>query len=242
MTLVATHDLTRIHRAGATEVRALDGVSLTVERGEFVAVVGPSGSGKSTLLNLVGGLDRPTSGDIVLDGRDVSRLGEAQWALLRRRQIGFVFQFFNLIGNLPVADNVELPGLLAGRPAAEVRAAARELLAELGLEGRGAVLPGELSGGEQQRVALARALVNRPALLLADEPTGNLDSRTAREVMEVLARINRDGQTIILVTHDQAVASQADRVLRMRDGRVASDTRLDAGDAVRPGLMLGLEA
>ncbi|TVL89362.1 ABC transporter ATP-binding protein [Streptomyces sp. SAJ15] len=216
---------------GAAPVHAVRGVDLSVERGEFVAVTGPSGAGKSTLLHLLGGLDRPDSGSIRLDGRQVDSFSEARWAMLRRRHIGIVFQFFNLVSNLTVADNVELPALLAGSSPKQARAHREELLAELGLEGREHSTPGELSGGEQQRVALARALVNSPSLLLADEPAGSLDSKGTREVLRLLSRFHQRGQTILLVTHDARVASAADRVISFFDGRVADDAALadDAG-------------
>jgi putative ABC transport system ATP-binding protein len=211
-------------------VHALDAVDLTVADGEFVAVTGPSGCGKSTLLNLLGGLDRPTAGEIELGGRRVDGFSEARWALVRRREIGFVFQFFNLIANLSVADNVELPGLLAGLAAKEARARREELLESLGIADHADQAPGRLSGGQQQRVAIARALINRPRILLADEPTGNLDSASARDVMALLrAAHDERGQTVLLVTHDARVASRADRVIAMRDGAVASETKLDAG-------------
>ncbi|WP_196807317.1 ABC transporter ATP-binding protein [Candidatus Solirubrobacter pratensis] len=209
-------------------VHALRGIDVEIGDGEFVAVTGPSGCGKSTLLNLLGGLDRPSRGEIELAGRRVDGFSEGRWALVRRREIGFVFQFFNLIGNLSVADNVELPGLLAGLPAKEARARRRELLASLGIEEHADAAPGRLSGGQQQRVAIARALVNRPRVLLADEPTGNLDSSSARDVMALLrAAHDERGQTIVLVTHDARVAARADRVIAMRDGAVSSETRLD---------------
>jgi putative ABC transport system ATP-binding protein len=227
MTLVTAKDLTRVHRNGDVETRALDGLSLEIARGEFVAIVGPSGCGKTTLLNLLGGLDRPTSGELLLDGQPLHDLSEAAWAKLRRRHVGFVFQFFNLVPNLTVADNVELAGLLGGLSSREATRRARLLLAELGLEDARGAFPGRLSGGEQQRVALARAVINRPDLLLADEPTGNLDSRTARDVLRLVHRFHDEGQTVVMVTHDQAVAAQADRVIRMRDGRIATETRLD---------------
>jgi len=211
-------------------VHALDGVDVTIADGEFVAVTGPSGCGKSTLLNLLGGLDRPTAGEIELGGRRVDGYSEARWALVRRREIGFVFQFFNLIANLSVADNVELPGLLAGLTAKEARARREELLESLGIAEHAEQAPGRLSGGQQQRVAIARALINRPRILLADEPTGNLDSASARDVMALLrAAHDERGQTVLLVTHDARVASRADRVIAMRDGAVASETKLDAG-------------
>ncbi len=225
--VIVTRDLTKDYDGG---VRALDGVGVAVADGEFVAVTGPSGCGKSTLLNLLGGLDRPTSGEIELAGRRVDGYSEARWALARRREIGFVFQFFNLIANLSVADNVELPGLLAGLSAKEARTRRTELLASLGIAEYAGAAPGRLSGGQQQRVAIARALVNRPRVLLADEPTGNLDSASARDVIALLrAAHDERGQTIVLVTHDARVASRADRVIAMRDGAVVHETRLDEG-------------
>jgi putative ABC transport system ATP-binding protein len=231
-TVLRADELEKTYAANGAEVRALRGVSLDVADGEFVSVMGASGSGKSTLLHLVGGLDRPSAGAVFLRGRRVDELSERRWAILRRREIGFVFQFFNLIGNLSVADNVELPGLLAGLTAREARRRRERLLDELGLDGGGDALPGHLSGGQQQRVALARALVNDPAILLADEPTGNLDSESARAVLDLLRRYNEAGQTIVLVTHDARVASSSQRVVSMRDGRITDETRLgDAGDA-----------
>src|SRR4051795_2913420 len=209
-------------------VHALRGVDAVVADGEFVAVTGPSGCGKSTLLNLLGGLDRPTAGEITLAGRRVDGFSEAKWAHVRRREIGFVFQFFNLIGNLSVADNVELPGLLAGLSAREAKQRRTELLTTLGIAEHAQQSPTRLSGGQQQRVAIARALINRPKVLLADEPTGNLDSASARDVMALLRTAHDEqGQTIVLVTHDARVAARADRVLAMRDGAVAHETRLD---------------
>ncbi|MEU3048144.1 ABC transporter ATP-binding protein [Streptomyces sp. NPDC006984] len=232
--LVRAEQLVKTHRGeGTAPVHAVRGVDLSVQPGEFVAVTGPSGAGKSTLLHLIGGLQRPDSGGLWLDGERVDAYGEARWALLRRRRIGIVFQFFNLVSNLTVADNVELPALLAGVPAADARASRAELLAELGLEGRERSMPGELSGGEQQRVALARALVNHPALLLADEPAGSLDSKGTREVLRLLGRFHERGQTILMVTHDARTASAADRVISFFDGQIADDAPL--GDSRREG-------
>jgi putative ABC transport system ATP-binding protein len=225
--VIITRGLTRDYEGG---VRALDGVDATVAEGEFVAVTGPSGCGKSTLLNLLGGLDRPTAGEIELGGRRVEGFSEARWAHVRRREIGFVFQFFNLIGNLSVADNVELPALLAGVSAREARTRRTDLLTTLGIAEYAGTSPTKLSGGQQQRVAIARALINRPRVLLADEPTGNLDSASARDVMALLRGMHDEReQTIVLVTHDARVAARADRVISMRDGKIAHETRLDEG-------------
>jgi putative ABC transport system ATP-binding protein len=228
--VVEARGLGKVHGRGEAAVTALREVDLTVAPGEFVAVTGPSGCGKSTLLNLVGGLDSPTTGEIRLRGERIDQAGEARRARLRRSEIGFVFQFFNLILNLTVRDNVELPALLAGVPAREARRRTSELLERLGLEDTGERVPGDLSGGQQQRVAIARALVNRPSLLLADEPTGNLDSGAAREVMSVLRERHGEGQTIVLVTHDLRVASAADRVIGMRDGQISSETVIEDGE------------
>jgi putative ABC transport system ATP-binding protein len=204
-------------------------MTLAVQPGEFVAIMGPSGSGKSTLLQILGGLDRPTSGEVHFAGERVDRLSEAAWAVRRRHQVSYVFQFFNLIQNLSAADNIELAALMAGLPASEVRARRARLADELDIADRMHLPPNRLSGGEQQRVAIARALVVEPLLLLADEPTGNLDSASAQEVLRLLERYHAEGQTIVMVTHDPRVAAVADRVVRMRDGRLASETRL-SGD------------
>jgi putative ABC transport system ATP-binding protein len=217
---------------------ALAEVSLTIERGEFVAVMGPSGSGKSTLLNLVAGVDRPTTGRVVVDGIELGRLGEGGLARYRREQVGFVFQFFNLLDNLTVVQNVLIPAQLAGGGGRAVHARALELLERFGIAGRADAYPGRLSGGERQRVAIARALVNRPALLLADEPTGALDSRNGEQVMDLLAELNGAGQTVVLVTHDPALAARsARRLISIRDGSVAGDERPEASpsaDGARP--------
>jgi putative ABC transport system ATP-binding protein len=222
--ILETRQLGKRYQSDGVVTQAVHDVDMAIARGEFVALMGPSGCGKSTLLHLIGGLDRPSAGEVWLDGRRVDKLSEAGWALLRRRQIGLMFQFFNLIGSLTVADNVELPALMAGTPAREARRRRQEILEQLGLADKARVIPGRLSGGEQQRVALARALVNRPALLLADEPTGNLDSRNAGEVLELLRQAHGDGQSICLVTHDPRIATVADRVLHMRDGRIVRET------------------
>jgi putative ABC transport system ATP-binding protein len=209
-------------------VSALRGVSLRVARRDAQFVIGPSGCGKSTLLHLLGGLDRPTSGEVWLDGRRVDGLSETRWAVLRRKQVGFVFQFFNLIGNLTVADNVELPALLAGTAPGEARRKRDALLAELGLADKADRVPARLSGGQQQRVAIARSLINQPTVLMADEPTGNLDTDSTRDVIALLRRYHDAGQTILLVTHDPRVASVADRIVTMRDGVIADETRMSA--------------
>src|SRR5215212_7949859 len=234
--VLETTDLGKVHGEGAAAVTALAGVELRVGQGEFVAVTGPSGCGKSTLLNLLGGLDRPTSGEVLVHGERLAGASEARRARLRRSDIGFVFQFFNLIANLTVADNVELPALLAGVPGREARRRSGELLARLGLDETADRVPGALSGGQQQRVAIARALVNRPSVLLADEPTGNLDSTAAREVMQVLRERHEEGQTIVLVTHDVRVASTADRVVAMRDGEITSEADMGAAPRGREPL------
>ncbi len=219
--------LRKVYRQDGVAVEALRGVDLQVRRGEFVAIMGPSGSGKSTLLHLLGGLERPTGGEVWLEGERIDRLGEAARARLRRRRIGFVFQSYNLIPNLTAADNVDLVGLLAGQSRREVARRRQALFEALGVAGRARAFPGELSGGEQQRVALARALVNGPTLLLADEPTGNLDSRSGAAVLELLRRFHAEGQTILLVTHDPRVASFAERVLFLQDGRIVDQVTLD---------------
>ncbi|MFJ8795706.1 ABC transporter ATP-binding protein [Streptomyces sp. NPDC102462] len=236
-----TEGLVKTHHGRGAPAHAVRGVDLSVARGEFVAVTGPSGAGKSTLLHLLGGLQRPDAGSIRLDGECTDSYSEARWAVERRRRIGIVFQFFNLVSDLSVADNVELPALLVGVPPRRARAERRELLDELGLTGKERSMPGELSGGEQQRVALARALVNHPPLLLADEPAGSLDSRGTREVMRLLSRFHGRGQTILLVTHDARMASAADRVISFFDGRIADDAALDAAPPRRTGISGVLE-
>jgi putative ABC transport system ATP-binding protein len=224
--LLQASNITKTFQADGGRVPAVRGIDLTLGRGEFVAVMGPSGSGKSTLLHLLGGLERPTSGEIWLDGRRVDGLSQAKWAVLRRRHVGFVFQFFNLLSNMTVADNVELAALMGGATRRQAAQRRDELLGDLGLRGRADAAPARLSGGEQQRVALARAMANRPTLLLADEPTGNLDSSASRAVMRLLGRAHADGQTILLVTHDARVASAAERVICLSDGMVVDDALL----------------
>jgi putative ABC transport system ATP-binding protein len=221
--LLRAAGLTKTFSGDGVMVPAVRGVDLTLRHGEFAAITGPSGSGKSTLLHLLGGLERPTSGEIWLDGERVDGLSQARWAVLRRRRIGFVFQFFNLVSNMTVADNVELAALMGGASRKQAAARRCELLGELGLAAKADTAPARLSGGEQQRVALARAMANRPALLLADEPTGNLDSTATFSVLRLLARAHADDQAILLVTHDSRVASAADRVISLYDGMVADD-------------------
>ncbi|MEU6720571.1 ABC transporter ATP-binding protein [Nonomuraea sp. NPDC046802] len=224
--VVKTVNLVKIYQDGAVPVPAVRGVDLQVEAGEFVAIMGPSGSGKSTLVHLLGGLDTRTSGEIWLDGKRVDTLSESAWALLRRKKIGFVFQFFNLVANMTVGDNVELPALLAGVSPKEARERRENLLGALNLTDRSEASPAQLSGGEQQRVALARALAHQPALLLADEPTGNLDSRNTRDVLRLLSEVHKEGQTIVMVTHDARVASLADRLVSLFDGEIVDDGRI----------------
>jgi putative ABC transport system ATP-binding protein len=204
-------------------VAALRGVDLDVAAGEFVAIMGPSGSGKSTLLHLLCGLEPATSGQLWLRGKRVDGLSVGQWAVLRRKHVGFVFQYFNLLSGMTVADNVELPALLGGASGRQARKRREELLEELGLAGKAGAAPSQLSGGEQQRVALARALANSPCLLLADEPTGSLDSASTKDVLRLLRREHAKGQAIVLVTHDARVASQADRIINLFDGMIADD-------------------
>ncbi|MFD9939332.1 ABC transporter ATP-binding protein [Nonomuraea sp. NPDC059023] len=226
MTLLKTVNLVKIYSNGGVPVPAVRGVDLQVDEGEFVVIMGPSGSGKSTLVHMLGGLDTRTSGEIWLGGKRVDTLSESAWAVLRRRQIGFVFQFFNLVASMTVADNVELPALLAGATPGEARERREVLLGALNLTERADAAPGQLSGGEQQRVALARALANQPTVLLADEPTGNLDSRNTRDVLRLLGQVHKDGQTIVMVTHDARVASLADRVVSLLDGEIVDDGRI----------------
>lgn len=232
--LLRARDLTKTHYGEGKPVHAVRGVDLDVRRGEFVAVTGPSGAGKSTLLHLLGGLQRPDGGGLHIDGRCMDGLSESQWAVTRRSGIGIVFQFFNLVTNLTVADNIELPALLAGASPRDARAGREELLGELGMTGKERAMPAELSGGEQQRVALARALVNHPDILLADEPAGSLDSKGTREVIRLLTRFHQRGQTIVMITHDARMASAADRVISFFDGRIVDDADLSADTARKP--------
>jgi putative ABC transport system ATP-binding protein len=220
--VVEAVDLKKIYMLGKVPVEALRGVNLKVESGDFLAVLGPSGSGKSTLLNLIGALDKPTSGTLLIDGVDVSKLNDNQLSDLRRR-VGFVFQFFNLIPRFTAKDNIELSMSIAEMNRAERKKRAEELLETVGLKDRMNHKPAELSGGQQQRVAIARALSNNPRFLLLDEPTGNIDSKTAHEVMEIIKRLNEKGVTIIMVTHDQHLARDAKRTVQMFDGVVTSD-------------------
>jgi ABC-type lipoprotein export system ATPase subunit len=222
-------------------VRAVDNVDLDVLVGETAAVIGPSGCGKSTLLHLLGGLDRPDGGEVWLGEQEISRLNERRLARLRRHAIGFVFQEFHLMDELTAVENVELPALLAGRSARSARRRARELLERVGLAGRARFLPAELSGGQCQRVAIARALASGPLVVLADEPTGNLDSEATAEVLRLLDDLRADGQTLIIVTHDPRVAATADRIIEMRDGAFTSETRLTGATVAGLGTIAGLE-
>jgi putative ABC transport system ATP-binding protein len=224
--VIEARSLAKTYDTGGAQVPALRDVDLAIDRGEFVAIMGPSGCGKSTLLNLLAGLDRPTAGEVWLDGERIDRLSEAELARLRRRKVGFVFQFFNLMPTLSAVENVELPLLLVGRRRKEARRSANELMGELGIGDKHGAAPAQLSGGQQQRVALARALANTPDVVLGDEPTGNLDSAAAREVLGLLRAARDRGQTVLVVTHDARVAAAADRVVTLRDGRVSDETEL----------------
>ena len=222
--MIELTDLWRTYQVGDSQVHALHGVDLTISRGDYVAVIGPSGSGKSTLLNILGCLDRPTSGNYVFDGRDVGQFTDLERTRLRQHEIGFVFQFFHLLARLTAQGNVELPMLFAGVARAERRSRAAEALASVGLSDRTHHRPDQLSGGQRQRVAIARAVVMGPGLVLADEPTGNLDKTSAFEVMDLLESMNRDGQTVVLVTHDPEVAVRAKNRVRMDDGDIVERT------------------
>jgi putative ABC transport system ATP-binding protein len=224
--------LAKTYDTGGAEVVGLRGIDLAIERGEFVAIMGPSGCGKSTLLNLLAGLDRPTSGEAWLDGERIDELSETELARLRRRKVGFVFQFFNLVPTLSVVENVELPLLLVGRRQKEARRSAHELLSDLGVSDKQSAAPVLLSGGQQQRVALARALANTPDIVLGDEPTGNLDSAATREVLGLLRAARERGQTLLIATHDARVAAAAHRVVPLREGAVSDDTELQAARPV----------
>jgi putative ABC transport system ATP-binding protein len=226
--LIQLENVTRIYQVGETEVRALDGVTLHIHQGDFVALMGPSGSGKSTLLNVVGCLDPPTSGVYRLAGEEVQGLSESRLAEIRQKKIGFIFQSYHLVPRMTALRNVELPMILAGVEPRERRERARAALEPLGMTHRAQHRPDQLSGGECQRVAIARAMVERPSILLADEPTGNLDSKTGEEIITLLEGLNREGLTIVLVTHDPRIAAHARRLLLMRDGRLLSDAPPEA--------------
>ncbi len=218
--MIVLEDVSKIYHIGENEVRALDHVNVQIMDGEFVGIIGPSGSGKTTMMNIIGCLDTADEGRYILDGREISRLSESELAAIRSRKIGFVFQSFNLIGNMTAEENVELPMIYQGVPRNERRARVEEALEMVGLPKRGAHKPGELSGGQQQRVAIARAIAARPSLFLADEPTGNLDSKTGQEIMELFQDLNAQGHTIVLITHDPSIARQAQRRIHILDGRV----------------------
>lgn len=231
--VLETRRLAKTYDTGGSQVLAVRGIDLTISRGEFVAIVGPSGCGKSSLLNMLAGLDRVTAGEVWLGGERIDQLSETALARMRRQKVGFVFQFFNLMPTLSAIENVELPLLLVGRRRKEARDTASGLLDDLGLDDKYDAAPSQLSGGEQQRVALARALANTPDILLGDEPTGNLDSASSREVLALLRAARDRGQTLLLVTHDSRVAAAADRVISLRDGLVNDDTELQAARPVR---------
>ncbi len=222
MEILRVENLTKIYGKGENEVRALDDVSFSVNKGEFIAVIGPSGSGKSTLLHILGGVDRPTSGRVLMDGKDVYAQNEEQLAIFRRRQVGLIYQFYNLIPVLNVTENITLPVLMDGQRVNSDRL--KELITTLKLDGRENHLPNQLSGGQQQRVSIGRALMNAPAVVLADEPTGNLDSKNSKEIVDLLKISNEKyGQTLIVITHDESIALQADRIISIDDGKITRD-------------------
>ena len=239
--VLRTRGLRKEYGREASLVRAVDGVDLEVAPGETVAIMGPSGCGKSTLLYLLGGLDRPTAGEIWLDGQDITGVSERALARLRRDAIGFVFQAFHLMDELTAVENVELPALLAGRSPRAARRRAEELLGRVGLADRAKFLPTQLSGGQRQRVAIARALVAEPLVVLADEPTGNLDSASTRDVLRLFDQLHQAGQTLVIVTHDARIAATADRMISMRDGTFIDQTMLQGGTTGRLGFLAGLE-
>ena len=222
--LIEVKNVYKIYNPGENEVRALDGISVTIDHGEFVAIVGHSGSGKSTFMNMLGCLDTPTSGDYYLDGVNVAGMTDDELSDIRNKQIGFIFQGFNLIHSLTAQENVELPLVYRGMPAEQRHQLAEEALTRVGMEHRMSHRPSELSGGQQQRVAIARAIAARPPIIMADEPTGNLDTRSGEDVMKILHELNEEGRTIVLITHDNDIARQATRAIRIIDGKVVSDT------------------
>ncbi len=222
MEMLRVENLTKVYGTGENQVRALDGVSFSVDKGQFVAIIGPSGSGKSTLLHILGGVDRPTSGKVYMNGQDVYKRNEDQLAIFRRREVGLIYQFYNLIPVLNVTENITLPVLMDGRKVNQERL--QEMIQTLGLQGREKHLPNQLSGGQQQRVSIGRALMNAPAVVLADEPTGNLDSKNSQDIVDLLKYSNRRfEQTLIVITHDESIALQADRILAIEDGKITRD-------------------
>ena len=229
--MIEMRDVVKRYVLGGEEIYALDHVSLRVDRGEYVAIIGPSGSGKSTLMNLIGCLDVPDSGTYLLEGKSIAKYRQRQLAQVRSRQIGFIFQGFNLLGKLTALENVELPMIYQGRPGAERRRLAREALAQVGLGERMKHLPSQLSGGQQQRAAIARAIAVKPALILADEPTGNLDKKTGQEILDLFDSLHQAGNTILLITHDPKVARRAQRIIRIEDGKLWEEGEVN-GDAV----------
>jgi len=231
MVLIETHNLWKTYEMGAEKVHALRGASINIEKGEYVAIMGPSGSGKSTLMNLIGCLDTPTQGEYLLNGKKVNQMNDDELANIRNREVGFVFQTFNLLPRATALHNVELPLIYNGSPAVERKEKAEAALRRVDLGDRMYHKPSELSGGQRQRVALARALVNDPSLLLADEPTGNLDSKTSIEIMRLFEQLHQQGNTIIVVTHEESIARSAQRVLSILDGEIASDERSSGGSA-----------
>ena len=226
--MITLRDIYKIYSDGDSEIRALDGISLHIEKGEFVAIVGSSGSGKSTCMNIIGCLDVPTSGTYLLDGTDVSTMHEKELAHIRNQRLGFVFQQYNLIPKLNVLENVELPLLYRGIPSARRREMALAALDRVGISDRAKKLPSQLSGGQQQRVSIARALAGNPPVILADEPTGALDSRTGREVLDFMKKLHREGTTVVLITHDNSIAEEIPRLVRIHDGKITEDRRKEA--------------